>query len=229
MTIARGVALMLGALFCIVCSERAVVACFCRGPVPACQETWEAAAVFVGEVTALRATPDGDDVTFDVIEAFRGVEPGPLRMDRPMGSCAYGKFERGRSYLVFATTQGRALVTTMCSGTRPVEEAAEALDYLRGLSTMALHGEGEVRGTVRVGSDLTGWAALPGLAIAVTGSAGTRHVRTDADGRFTLRAAPDTYVLTLQPPAGYDVPPLLAPHLRDPRGCVVEDIYLRKR
>ena len=229
MTIARALAPTLGALLCVLAAPPAAMACKCAGPVPACQETWEADAVFTGEVTAVRATPEGDDVTFNVLEAFRGVAPGPLRMDRPMGTCSYGSFERGRTYLVFASADGRGLATTRCSGTRPVEEAVEALEYLRGLPLVPLQGEGELRGIVRVGSDLMEWTPQPGLAIAVTGSTGTRHVSTDPEGHFALRVPPDTYVLTLQPPAGYDVPPLIAPQLRDPRGCVVQDIFLRKR
>lgn len=222
-------ALLSGVLASVAGAERAVLACKCRGPVPACQETWEVDAVFVGEVTAVRATPDGDDVTFDVREAFRGVQPGPLRMDRPMGTCSYGKFEQGRSYLVFAQRNGRGLATTRCNGTRPVEEAVDALDYLRGLSSLPPQSEGALRGTVLLSGDGTEARAVPGLEVAITGSHGTRHVRTDRDGRFMLRVPPDTYVLTVQPPAGYEVPGPQAPQLRDPRGCVVAEIYLHKR
>ena len=221
--------LIAAVLVCVVGVERSLLACTCRSPVPACQEAWEVDAVFVGEVTAVRTTPDGDDVTFDVREAFRGVQPGPLRMDRPMGTCSYGKFEQGRAYLVFAHRQARGLATTRCNGTRPIEDAVEALDYLRGLSSLPPQGEGELRGTVLLSGDGAEVRPVPGLEIAVTGANETRQVRTDRDGRFMLRVPPDTYVLTVQPPAGYEVPGQHAPQLRDARGCVVADIHLRKR
>ena len=226
----RHVALVLGTLLCAMVEPHVALACKCRGPVPACQEAWESDAVFVGRVTDVRSTPDGDDVDFEVLETFRGVGVGPVRMDRPMGTCAYRRFQRGREYLVFAHGRGRALATTQCSGTSPIEEADASLAYLRQLAMTPTRCQGELRGTVRVGRSELGWAPIADVEVAITGSTGTVRVKTDEGGHFAVSVPPDTYVVTVQPPPGHEVlPTVSAPQLRDARGCVVADVFLRRR
>lgn len=221
---------ILGTLLCSIVATHDALACKCRDRVPACQETWESDAVFVGRVTDIRPTPDGDHVGFEVVEAFRGVDVGPLRMDRPMGSCAYRGFQQGREYLVFAHGRGRGLATTLCSGTSPVEEADEALAYLRQLATTPVRAEGELRGTVQVGNSELGWTPLGSTDVSITGSTGTLRVKTDGGGHFAVSVPPDTYVVTVRPPPGHEVVPTgMAPELRDARGCVIADVFLHRR
>jgi hypothetical protein len=70
---------------------------------------------------------------------------------------------------------------------------------------------------------------LAGVPVAITGSRGTIHVMTDARGRFSARVAPDTYVVRVDAPEGYELQPIgMAPRLRDARGCVQADLYLRR-
>jgi hypothetical protein len=204
-------------------------ACVCRGPVPACQRAWEYPAVFVAHVRQFLQTTERDTLDLEVTETFRGVETGPLRMSIRYSSCSQ-RFEEGRSYLIYAHDEGGFLSTGRCSGNLPVEEAADDLAYLRGLSSLGQPTAGEVRGTAHViGPKGDQRTVLPGLLITITGSGTAHDVRTDPDGRFSLRLPVDTYVVHAQVPAGMaPIPSGMSTQLRDTRGCAVANVFLQR-
>ena len=73
-------------------------ACTCLTPGPACQELWNAAAVFVGRVESLTSeSTDSVRVTFSVQEWFRGAGTGSVTVRTPSAAAGCGyPFRSGR-------------------------------------------------------------------------------------------------------------------------------------
>ncbi len=183
--------------------------------------------MFVARVQQFNHTVDRDVVDFDVIEAFRGAQPGPLQMSIPYGTCSF-RFEQGRTYLIYAHSGGHGLSTGICSGNRLVELADEDLSYLRSLDTLTPPALGELRGTAQMIGRSGERTLLPGLLITVTGRGTPHDVRTDAEGRFSLRLPVDTYVGHAPAPAGtVQVSSGMPTQLRDARGCALAELFLQ--
>jgi len=89
-------------------------------------------AVFEGYVREVADQPGGlQRVSFEVVRTWKGLsnsEHVELRLTGT-ASCAVG-FERGQSYLVYATGEQDALTTSRCSGTKPMSEAELDLQQL---------------------------------------------------------------------------------------------------
>src|SRR5678816_2560454 len=131
---------------CLWTTEARLIACSCIGSQPTCQATWQAHAVFVGQVVGITdvqpaTRPDSPAALFDrrrvsfkVSEVFRGDVGASviIRTGLGGGDCGYA-FEVGSSYLVYAHQVPTGELTTgICSRTRPVSEAVDDLAYLRG-------------------------------------------------------------------------------------------------
>src|SRR5215204_4317253 len=129
-------------------AERAE-ACSCMMGQPPCAAFGAASAVFIGtaadvrvreakSVEAARAEPDWTPVVvrFAVLQPFLGVEGTEVEVvtGRGGGDCGY-YFRKGETYLVYAFggRDGKPLATSICSRTRPVADASEDLEFLRGL------------------------------------------------------------------------------------------------
>jgi hypothetical protein len=93
-------------------------ACTCGGSGPVCFAARRADAVFVGRVTAFTS-----GVEFEVEQAFSGVKPGRITVEKGSDTCAYS-FAIGYRYLVYAWRHRStgALSTSMCSRTRPMSD-----------------------------------------------------------------------------------------------------------
>jgi 5-hydroxyisourate hydrolase-like protein (transthyretin family) len=200
----RGLLLTLACLFVVLGSARRADACSCAGTGAPCAAFGSASAVFVGTVTDARErkfeAKNKDDIDwtpvvfkFSVSQAFSGVEGAEAEVatGRGGGDCGYG-FRKGETYLVYAFTgrDGKTLATGICMRTRPVSEASEDLEFLRGLAARP----SGVSLSIQVARRLEGVKSgdskpLGGLAdarLVVEGEGDSREVKTDAGGRATL-------------------------------------------
>src|SRR5688500_18806109 len=133
---------LLSAVLIAVVFARPADACSCVGPGPACQATWDAAAVFVAQVVevveAVAAQPQAQiPPTFDalfvkrrvrlrIVETLRGPATSIVDVYTGQGDsdCGY-RFVAGRTYLVYASESSGRYYTGICQRTRPLDEAAE--------------------------------------------------------------------------------------------------------
>lgn len=124
----------------------ACLSCPRMGQGPPCQEFWRADAVFIGLVTEAIATDWSEtgivpytqyqrlNARLSVVEGFRGMEAKEVVFE--MSDCPY-PFKQGERYLVYAhkDREGKLYQRIGFSRTRPVSEAGEDLEFIRGLST----------------------------------------------------------------------------------------------
>jgi hypothetical protein len=139
------------ALLLLLCFEDAR-ACSCLMNSPPCEAYGRASAVFVGRVVdaaqrnesvrdGIKIVYDVGTIRFSVQEAFRGVDSKEVEIHSGTGGgdCGYW-FRRGEVYLIYAyqSFEDKKLYTNICTRTRPVSEASEDLEFLRGLSAANL-------------------------------------------------------------------------------------------
>src|SRR5215207_10984090 len=196
-------------------------ACSCFAGQPPCAAYGAASAVFVGTATESRTrgsnpkTPEEVDwtpvvVKFAVLQPFLGVEGAEVEVatGRGGGDCGY-QFRKGETYLVYASrgADGRQLLTGICSRTRPVSDASEDLEFLRGLGARDPGVSIDVkversRQTVKDGNS-TPTGGLADARLTFEGAGESREVRTDSEGRARLSGLkPGTYKIRLALPEG---------------------------
>jgi 5-hydroxyisourate hydrolase-like protein (transthyretin family) len=116
-----------------------------------------------------------------------------------MSTCDY-TFETGRQYLVYArkTDDGR-WTTSMCSGTKPLEESADDLEYVAGISRAPLTGRvyGSIERIVVDPADATQTTAVPaaGIQVELTRGSDRLTVSTDSQGRLDVQVPPGDYTI----------------------------------
>ena len=240
--IVRPIPVLLGLAVLVLVSRGEALACSCMGTGGApCEVAWSSAAVFAGTVRSIEQVADVDNppfqsnlVTIEVERGFMNASPGTMQLTTGMGGgdCGY-TFGIGRRYLVYTSkTQSGRLTTSICSRTRPLEAAAEDVAYL---ATAA-----QLPAGARVYGRVTHWqreafeaqpvdyGPLEGLTINIRGTAFSRDVMTDRDGRYEVAALPaGTMTLTLIPPAGFDTRYLERTiEIPNVRACAVHDFQL---
>src|SRR5262245_4123008 len=191
-------------------------ACVCAGNRPPCEAYWEASAVFAGIVTnsSLISVKEGDQqyqqrsVSFAVEETFRGLQETTVEVITGLGWGDFGfGFKRGERYLVYTYTNPRdnKLYTSVCQRTRPLSEAAEDLQYIRGLSSAAPGGliYGEVR-RYRIEANAGRQPEfMAGIKISIEGGGKQVEVMTDLKGRFSAGGLPGgAYKVKISLPQG---------------------------
>lgn len=201
----------------------AVASCPSTQQGPPCQEYWQAAAVFIAVPNRVVHTPDKPTpdnwmyvrttVYFTIEEAFRGIEAGALVLN--LGSCGY-PFKEGERYLVYAYRYNGTELDVRIGNTRtrPVSEAAEDLNYIRGLSS-ADHGSRVFGTVVHSGFNFKDGRfkaePLPDIKVTLVANNQRLEVVTDREGRYEFKQVPaGTYRLGGEIPAylSYDEVPI---------------------
>jgi hypothetical protein len=194
-------------------------ACMCSyGGPPVCQAYADASAVFIGVVSEISETkrpgPSKGDfypsklVRLSVVEMFKGVAAPEIDIETGNGSgdCGY-LFERGKRYLVYgygAPRSDQHMGTNICTRTKPIEQANEDLDYLRGLPESA--SKSRISGTViqytneRQSNSYKKTQPMAGVKVVITGNGLRFETATDEQGAYRVVGLP---------PGVYKVTPVL--------------------
>jgi hypothetical protein len=208
------------------------IACTCISATP-CEEFKHSSFVFTGRVIKLNThiafgAEDtlheyGVYVTFRVERTFKGQPDSEVTIVTGFGGgdCGY-PFAQQHIYLVYASKGGHdQFFTSICSRTRPLEEAAVDLDYLgnlpESLSQTILWG----RVTRFDGFNDTWLEFKPvaGLALAAEGRTGSHQAVTDTGGRFKfVNLPPDTYKIDVVLPNNMVILSPLPPEAKIPAG-----------
>lgn len=212
-------------------------ACSCIRGIPVCETFWRTSAVFAGEVIDITPVPSTREpqlalnrvVRFRVKQTFRGELPGEIdvRTGSGGGDCGY-PFIKGTSYLVYAQLHAGQLGTGICSGTRPLAQAADDLEYFRVADSPTQ--AGRIFGTVVRQAVKAEDPLLPLSGYTVTASDGKKEWKasTGPDGRYELKGIPPgLYTVEVTVPAGESVNRYRERELIDPRGCIGADFYVR--
>jgi hypothetical protein len=148
--------------------------------------------------------------TLDVERTFIGTARGRVQIVTGSGGgdCGY-HFDRGRKYLVYAwkAPSGR-YATSICSRTRPVEDADEDLRYL---TTIADSPGARVYGRVThvqrdpFEADAVDRGPLPGVMVRLRTTRFARDVVTDASGHYEFTGVDrGAMTITVMTPPGFD-------------------------
>ena len=123
----------------VLAAPRPAAACSCAPPPPPAESLAAADAVLLGEVAKVEQTADAGsagrlDVVVEVERWFKGEGGARAEMITAASTAACGfPFEEGRRYLIYATeTEDGALQVSLCSRSRPAEQATEDLEELSG-------------------------------------------------------------------------------------------------
>lgn len=225
------------------------LACSCPSPGPPCQSSFRVDVVFAGTVRSITTLPDDGlaqnegsipqtvRVEFDTVVPLRGLEGSNVGSNVMVltngdgASCGY-RFTSGERYLVYANRQGTALVTGICSRTRPLAEAAEDVQFFRTLSTPGERAH--IYGTVthRERDLSTGqsrdYGPVPDLRVNISGNGRLLDTWTDDAGRYDIKVPPGRYDVTFLPPPGFSNKSVQqSVQVPDARGCAVLDWSVR--
>jgi hypothetical protein len=203
---------------------------------PACKSAWDFDDIVAGRVISIRYTDPQNPLSgrlarVEIVEVFRGAAKGEIEVWTGIGGgdCGFN-FIAGQSYLIYANRQGGRIATSICSRTRLVAQAAEDLEYLRGLYRQRAT-VGRLVGRATLLEDAqTPWPGLPfaGARLTAEGGGRTYSTRTAADGRYELALAVGKYALQVEaadPRLSASISPAI--EIVDPRICAAEDVIFR--
>ncbi|HSL21171.1 MAG TPA: hypothetical protein VK886_06515 [Vicinamibacterales bacterium] len=193
-------------------------ACFCSASGPPCQHYWAVDVVFAGTVRAIETidvemaggTFPQRLVHFNVAAAYRNAAPGPLDVvtGQGGGDCGY-RFEVGKRYLVYAYKREGRLLASICSRTRPIENAQEDLGYIASNPTGA--GGARVFGRIAqwlrdpVGETAVEYGPARDVRVYVRGDHWGVELRSDGNGRYNIgNVPPGKYVVGVIPPPQFN-------------------------
>ena len=199
---------------------------------PPCQEYWSADAVFIGMVTRVVRVPNQTQlavgpylqstVYLNVEEAFKGVQDSAVVFE--LDHCGYF-FKEDERYLVYARLNRNTKQLEVRSGnsrTRLLSDAAEDLQYIRGLSSA--EPGGRIVGKVglykhNIKASLYDGDPLANIKVTLEGNNQRQDTLTNSGGEYEFKnlSAGDYQVRAQLPePFGVDEQTVKAPA----RGCV---------
>jgi 5-hydroxyisourate hydrolase-like protein (transthyretin family) len=224
-------------------------ACSCTQSGPACQEFFQAHAVFVGRVLDIAEnklpSPTPAQMMFErrrvrlaVMEKFSGVFDGEVAVTTGMGGgdCGYG-FVVGETYLVYAWAPSDGTLSVgICSRTQLLATAGADLKFLRSLQSIASL-EGRIIGRVTMREGFYGkflpngepdQAPFSGARVLADGVGTTLSATTREDGTYELHGPPGVYELRAEvPPDRYAQPWSPDVRIPDNRGCAQANVDIR--
>lgn len=170
---------------------------------PPCVEYWRADAVFIGVANRVVLTPDkptadnwmGRQITvyFTIVEAFKGVDGSALVLN--LDHCGH-QFKEGERYLVYADRNPNNNELDVRAGrtrTRPLSEAAEDLEYIRGLAQAEpgsrVFGK-VIQYTHKLRERRFAPESLPDIKVALEGNNQRYEIVTDSEGRYEFKRIP---------------------------------------
>lgn len=230
----------------VLCASSAALGCSCAPDRPTCEAFGSSQAVFVGKVVGAKEhrqhkNEDGTTSIYEVGEIYFKVEQSffGTRGSRAVihsgtggGDCGYW-FVKGERYLVYAYGESKdELWTSICSRTKPLENAEEDLGFLR---TMPRKGSGvRVYGTVAAtlrdpkSPDRRTPKPLAGIVVKVVGKQTVDGV-TDVKGEYELTGLPPgRYKIYAEVPEYYYRGEYWEREVEvADRGCVGEDFFAR--
>jgi hypothetical protein len=208
---------------------------------PPCQEYWQSEAVFIGLATRVVTVPNNSGfafgpysqstVYFTIEETFKGV--GGTGIVLNLDHCGY-LFKEGERYLVYARRNHNNQELDVRGGftrTRPLSEAAEDLQYIRGLSSAEPGSRvfGKVtQFTYNIKKVNHEAEPLRDIKVTLEGDNHRQEVFTDSEGRYEFKRLPGgTYRLRAELPAylGYKEETFKL----NSRGCVPVNISARRK
>jgi hypothetical protein len=197
----------------ILFTVKSAAACSCAGPIPPCEAYKKTPAIFIALVTDIQPSrsPNTDPpiVHLSVEEAFKGITQSKITtyQGTASGDCSL-VFEKGERYLFYAwySEETKQFHTNFCTRTRPLNIAAEDLDYLRNLP--ASDQNSRLSGTaVRLdyfrGDSPSTPELLKGIKVTATGDDGQRfEAVTDHQGFYKIVGLPSGhYKVSAEVPA----------------------------
>ena len=185
-------------------ATHALASCSSSVQGPPCQEYWRADAVFIGVANRVVNVPNNTffasgpylqtTAYFTIEEAFKGVGGTGIVFDST--SCGY-VFKEGERYLVYAHRNSyrnnELEVSVGNTRTRPFSEAAEDLQYIRGLESAEPGARvfGKVRQFTYNLRKLDHDAeVLRNITIILDGNNHRQEVVTDSEGRYEFKRLP---------------------------------------
>ena len=207
--------------------------------IPLCESVWTSDAVFSGEVLSVeRMSNAGQElfssvrVRFKVLESWRGDVSNVVEIKTGMGGgdCGYSFRER-QNYLVYAHARGGGLITSICSRTRPLSQAAEDVAYLK-TAASTQSAAGRIFGTVQYqwqsspDGGRTPERPISDYAVTLSDGKQTWKTVTDANGRFEFMVPAGTYTVTLTTPGNERGGGPRNVTLSVPRGCAAANFYV---
>jgi hypothetical protein len=215
-------------------------ACSCPRPGPPCQAAWTADVVFSGIVRSIEPI-EGDRpdqpfqpvrVKFDVDRGYLNAPSGVVEVATGGGNCGYG-FAAGKRYLVYASKQPPSgLSTSICSRTRPIEEADEDIKYLSSIPAKSTGARvyGRLNEWRRDPAEEHGvdYGPLEGVTVSVRGSTFQKDAVTDAHGLFEVANLPvGKATIAVLAPFGFDTRSLTYDiDITDRRACSLQNFTL---
>lgn len=181
-------------LVVLAADARRAEACSCSQPAPPCEAYTRASAIFVGKVVEIKTSSGStQEATFAVTEKLTGSVEDTAVVEG--GGMCGSVFEKGKTYVVYASGSSGKFSSSLCGRTRTLDKAKDDLAYARGFAKRTL---GVVEGDVVVNNPEGGITRRAGVEVRVRG--GKQKARTDKDGHWRLELPPGKYTLDVVDP-----------------------------
>lgn len=233
------VCLLLSVAWLLVAGSE-TLACQCAPESTPCEAYGDASSVFIGQVASADVSThvgySSQYCEIRVEEVFLGSIASTVRVSSSSLLCGY-EFERDKHYLIYTygdCSDGKSFFVTYCSRTRPLDAAAEDLEFLR--SRPGLKG-GRIYGTIerldQIDPSKVGVTKHPaaGIRVRVQDDVRSHDVVTNENGWYeAVGMRQGVYRLEVMLPDG------LLPFRRARQeayvndcGCTRRDFYIYRR